>query len=108
MRRFRQDIVRDSGIADYPIEYQILQQHPPIPDPPRTPVKWLRRMPVQANPVRKLASNYLHRMEKRQKNAQNANSNVGSDQYDAGNTLSADDYHRLLGVPVSSPTQAME
>lgn len=33
MRRFRQDIVRGSSIQDYPVEYLILKQHPPVPDP---------------------------------------------------------------------------
>ena len=104
MRRFRQDIVRGTAVHDYPIEYRILQQHPPIPDPPKTPVKWLRKMQTAPNPVRKLASNYLSRMEQTQKNKQNQS---GGGNNGNSNNLSADDYHRLLGVPRPSPTQAM-
>jgi hypothetical protein len=107
MRRFRQDIVRGTAIHDYPIEYRILQQHPPIPDPPKTPVSWLRKMKQAPNPTRKLASNYLSRMEQTQKNAQQQSSNTGNTGNNATGNLSADDYHRLLGVPRPSPTQAM-
>jgi hypothetical protein len=117
MRRFRQDIVRGTAVHDYPVEYRILQQHPPIPDPPKTPVKWLRKMKAAPNPVRKLASNYLSRMEQTQKNKQSQSSGSGSGNGNGGNNyggsgsgsghLSADDYHRLLGVPRPSPTQAM-
>jgi hypothetical protein len=117
MRRFRQDIVRGTAVHDYPVEYRILQQHPPIPDPPKTPVKWLRKMQNAPNPVRKLAGNYLRGMEQNQKNQQNqsgdGNNNNGAGAGGAGaggaggNNFSADDYHRLLGVPRPSPTQAM-
>jgi hypothetical protein len=106
MRRFRQDIVRGTAVHDYPIEYRILQQHPPIPDPPRTPVKWLRKQKQEPNPVRKLASNYLSKLEHKQRQQTGGSGN--SDGSNSGNnTLTADDYYRLLGVPKPSPTQAM-
>jgi hypothetical protein len=92
MRRFRQDIVRGTAVHDYPVEYRILQQHPPVPDPPRTPVKWLRKLKPEPNPVRKLASKYLNRLQ----NVQHAP------------TLSAADYYeRLLGVSKLDQSRVM-
>jgi hypothetical protein len=109
MRRFRQDIIRGTSVLDYPIEYRILQQHPPIPDPPRTPVAWLRKREYAPDPIRKLAGSYLERMERKQTKSMNSmgNQSNSNNKRDGGNTLSAEDYHRLLGVPKPSATQAM-
>jgi hypothetical protein len=64
MRRFRQDIVRGSNIQDYPVEYQILQQHPPVPDPPRTPKRLLRKMLEEPNPTQEIVELYLQRQQR--------------------------------------------
>jgi hypothetical protein len=64
MRRFRQDIVRGSNVHDYPIEYRILKQHPPIPDPPRIPKRIARRMKEPENPTERLVRKILNRQDK--------------------------------------------
>lgn len=61
MMRFRQGIFRGSYVHDYPTEYLILG--PPIPDPPRTPVKYLKRLLPPPNPVAKLTKQYLSRQQ---------------------------------------------
>lgn len=63
MRRFRQDIVRGSSVQDYPTEYLLLMQHPPFPDPPRTPLKLLRKKAAKPNPVAKLVKQNMRRQE---------------------------------------------
>lgn len=93
MRRFRQDIVRGSSIHDYPVEYLILQQHPPIPDPPRTPVKLLKQLLPPPNPVERLTKKYLQRQT-------NNRSSGGS-----GPVSTEDYYRRLLGVQAAENQQ---
>lgn len=89
MRRFRQDIIRGSQVHDYPIEYRILEQHPPIPDPPVIPKKYLRTMPKEPNPVEPLVEKYYRRQQRVED--------------EESTELSLDDYYRrLLGVPAPS------
>jgi alkylated DNA nucleotide flippase Atl1 len=52
MNRFRMDVVRGTHIHDYPAEYQILSQHPPIPDPPRIPLHVIRKEKKLENKLR--------------------------------------------------------
>jgi hypothetical protein len=71
MRRFRQDIHRGSAVVDYPKEYLILRQHPPFPEPPRTPAKMLRRLQRQHSEqeqagMKELVQHYLHRQKPQQ------------------------------------------
>jgi hypothetical protein len=65
--RMRHDVVRGSSIHDYPAEYVILQQHPPLPDPPRTPRKYQRLRQSAASPhtarVQFLTQTYWQRQE---------------------------------------------
>lgn len=63
MRRFRQDIVRGTSIHDYPTEYLILEQHPPIPDPPRISKKYMKTMQNTEHPLDRLTKTYLQRAE---------------------------------------------
>lgn len=89
MRRFRQDIIRGSQIHDYPIEYRILEQHPPIPDPPVIPKKYLRTMPKEPNPVEPLVEKYFRRQHHVEE--------------EETTQLSVEEYYRrLLGVPAPS------
>lgn len=89
MRRFRQDIIRGSQVHDYPIEYRILEQHPPIPDPPVIPKKYLRTMPKEPNPVEPLVEKYYRRQQRVEE--------------EESTELSVEDYYRrLLGVPAPS------
>ena len=89
MRRFRQDIIRGSQVHDYPIEYRILEQHPPIPDPPVIPKKYLRTMPKEPNPVEPLVEKYYKRQQR-----------VPEEE---STELTVEDYYRrLLGVPAPS------
>lgn len=104
MRRFRQDVVRGSHVHDYPIEYAILRQHPPIPDPPRTPVKLLRKIRQQEMQENKqsymegLVRKYVNRYENQGK------TNKSNDK--SKSTMSADQYYeRLLGVQASQSTK---
>ena len=39
IQRFRKDIVRGTQVQDYPFEYYVLRQYPPIPIQARIPVK---------------------------------------------------------------------
>jgi hypothetical protein len=89
MRRFRQDIIRGSQVHDYPIEYRILEQHPPIPDPPVIPKKYLRTMPKEPNPVEPLVEKYYRRQQRVEE--------------EESTQLSVEEYYRrLLGVPAPS------
>jgi hypothetical protein len=63
MNRFRQDVVRGSNIHDYPIEYRILKQHPPLPDPPRIPARIAKKMKERDNPAEKLVHKILERQQ---------------------------------------------
>ena len=92
MRRFRQDIVRGTSIHDYPTEYLILEQHPPIPDPPRVSKKYMKAMHNAEHPLDRLTKKYLQRTE-----------GLGMDNASHNNhsqpERSAEDYYRcLLGV----------
>lgn len=90
VNRFRRDIIRGTVVQNYPAEYHILQQHPPIPIPPRTPKKLLRQMEAAQpkHPTKKLARKYM----KRQPNSQ----------------ASTEDYYKkLLGVQPPSENYAM-
>lgn len=90
MRRFRQDIIRGSQVHDYPIEYRILEQHPPIPDPPVIPKKYLRTMPKEPNPVEPLVEKYYRRQQR-------------VEEQEESTQLTVEDYYRrLLGVPAPS------
>jgi hypothetical protein len=66
MKRFRQDVVRGSNIHDYPIEYRILKQHPPLPDLPRIPVRIAKKMKERDNPAEKLVHKILERQHQQQ------------------------------------------
>ena len=101
MRRFRQDIVRGSAIQDYPDEYLILQQHPPIPDPPRTPVKF--REPPEPNPVEHLVRQYYQKFQQQHRRK---NRSLAADMSSSSSTTTStsasspeDYYSRLLGIP---------
>ena len=98
MRRFRQDIVRGSHVQDYPVEYLILRQHPPIPDPPRVPKRIAKKMREAPNPTEQLVEKYLSRQERRRRQQQSA----------AGAPQSTEEYYRrLLGVSAPPPTSSM-
>lgn len=100
MSRFRQDIVRGSFVHDYPTEYFILEQHPPIPDPPRTPVrlrKQLLRPPIHA--VERLTKKYLNRQEQQQHQQKGTHSNNNNNN---GPSSTEDYYRRLLGVQAAA------
>jgi len=103
MRRFRQDIVRGSNIADYPAEYLILQQHPPIPDPPKTPKKLMRRMKEEPNPTERLVAKYLKRQEHQEQTRSRSRKSHRQQSYTGGTDTSPkttqEYYQRLLGVP---------
>ena len=59
--RLRQNVVRGSSIVDYPAEYVILQQHPPLPDPPVTPKRRQKqRVPKQNDRLQALVHQYYH------------------------------------------------
>jgi hypothetical protein len=66
MKRFRQDVVRGSNIHDYPVEYRILKQHPPLPDPPRIPTRIAKKMKERDNPAEKLVHKILERQQQQQ------------------------------------------
>jgi hypothetical protein len=95
MQRFRQDIVRGSAIHDYPVEYLILQQHPPIPDPPRTPVKFLKQLQAPPNPIDRLTKKYLQREQQQ---------SGGS----SGPVSTEDYYRRLLGVQAAEASSQQQ
>ena len=99
MQRFRQDIVRGTSVVDYPIEYQILQQHPPIPDPLRTPKRLLKKMPKEPNPVEKLTRKYLQRQSEIDKSHEES--------HEREQMSSEDYYRRVLGVPFASSQQGV-
>lgn len=63
MERFRQDCVRGSNVMDYPPEYLILQQFPPVPDPPHVPAKIRRKIRREANPIHRLVKGNLKRIK---------------------------------------------
>lgn len=63
MRRFRQDIVRGTSIHDYPAEYLILEQHPPLPHPPRVSKKHLKFIAKKEHPMDHLTKKYMQRAE---------------------------------------------
>jgi hypothetical protein len=106
MQRFRQDIVRGSYIHDYPTEYLILEQHPPIPDPPRTPIKFLRQLQPPPNPVERLTKKYLQRQEQ-QHNPSSPQRNSNSDHGSSSAPTSSEEYYRrLLGVQAASSSSS--
>jgi hypothetical protein len=82
MRRFRQDIVRGSNVQDYPDEYLILTQHPPIPDPPQTPKRLLHKLlRPQESHVEKWTKRYMAKFCQDYNGWSNAHKSA--DQYDA-------------------------
>ena len=92
--RFRQDIVRGTFVHDYPFDYVVLRQFPPIPTPARIPVK-LRKKFLRAREstsVQKtqdiLIRKYLNRFEQ-QEGSQSDSALLSSDEY----------YKRLFGMP---------
>lgn len=91
--RFRRDIIRGTQVQDYPPEYHILCQHPPIPDPPRVPKKIERRMLAQRkkHPTDSLVKKYMKRQDQSQKKK--------------GST--EDYYQKLLGIQPPSESYAM-
>lgn len=88
--RFRRDIIRGTEVQDYPPEYHILCQHPPLPVPPRTPKKILRRMQAAQpkHPTKKLAYKFMKRHSKSQASEE-------------------DYYKKLLGVQPPADNLAM-
>jgi hypothetical protein len=101
MGRFRQDIHRGSSVVDYPKEYLILRQHPPFPEPARTPAKAMRRLQRQRQDraqaeTKPLVQHYMNR----QQNQQQAGSNdVTSKSKKTSADYSSEAYYRrLLGV----------
>ena len=79
-----------SNFRDLPIEYEILTLYPPIPPPPRIPLKQrgLRRKDSHV-PTERLVNEYLKRQEQHH--------DLTEDEY----------YNRLLGIPPPSSTTAM-
>ncbi|CAB9517691.1 expressed unknown protein [Seminavis robusta] len=63
MDRFRKDIIRGTQVQDYPAEYFILKQHPPIPPPPRIPKKYQKQIEhrLPKHPTERLVKKYMHR-----------------------------------------------
>lgn len=104
MYRFRHDIVRGSSVHDYPTEYLILQQHPPIPDPPRTPVKLLKRMRAPPNPTERLAKKY---MEKQRGTEEQAGEEPFEGEASGAPNTAQEYYRRLLGVPAPPVSSAL-
>jgi hypothetical protein len=103
MNRFRQDVIRGSHIQDYPTEYFILEQHPPIPDPPRTPKRiWNRTVQPKPNPVDKLTRKYMTHLEKTDPHAATSASSskrrTPPPETFGGPASSEEYYRRLLGV----------
>ena len=111
MRRFRQDIVRGTSVHDYPIEYQILMQHPPIPDPLRTPKKLRRKLEAEAasqgeaeassasKSIEKYVKTYLKRY---------GSGTLQKRKWKTGPPETAEEYYRrLLGVEAPRANQAM-
>jgi hypothetical protein len=90
MNRFRQDIIRGSYIQDYPTEYLIMNQHPPIPDPPRIPLKMLRKEQPPPNPLDSLTKKYLNRQHT---------------EVFSGKMTAEEYYRRLLGVQAAESRQ---
>ena len=98
MDRFRQNCVRGSFVHDYPEEYLILQQHPPIPDPPRIPKKHMRKMRREPNPTERLVGKYMQRQQ---------NQHQGGDGDTTATMTTEEYYRRLLGVPAPTYQMAM-
>ena len=90
VNRFRRDLIRGTQVQDYPHEYHILAQHPPIPRPPRTPKKLLRQMEAAQpkHPTKKLAQKYLKRQTESRSSKE-------------------DYYQKLLGVQPPAENYAM-
>jgi hypothetical protein len=91
--RFRRDIIRGTEVQDYPAEYHILAQHPPIPRPPKVPKKIQRRMEAQRpkHPTEKLVKKYMKRQELANKS----------------HATTEDYYQKLLGIKPPSGSMAM-
>jgi hypothetical protein len=104
MTRFRQDIIRGSNIQDYPTEYFILEQHPPIPDPLRTPKRiWNRTVHPKPNPVDKLTRKYMAHLEKTDPHAATSAAPPRRTRDTHGGPASSEEYYRrLLGVPAAA------
>ena len=110
MNRLRQDVIRGSHIQDYPTEYLILEQHPPILNPPRTPVRILRQLRAPPNPIHKLTKKYLKRYERQNSSSSSSvfskhhHADAGghedphTDPLTGGPVSSEEYYRRLLGV----------
>ncbi|GKY93564.1 hypothetical protein MPSEU_000323800 [Mayamaea pseudoterrestris] len=110
MKRFRQDIVRGSNVQDYPIEYLILRQHPPIPNPPRVPKRIVDKMREAPNATEKLVEKYLTKHEKaqrRERAAAQTQANHHHDHNDGAPKSTQEYYRRLLGVAAPPPTSSM-
>jgi len=92
MRRFRQDIVRGTSIHDYPDEYLILEQHPPIPDPPRVQKKYMKERLKKLNPIDHLTKQYLQRQQ------HDVDDSVTEEDPNAAPKTAEAYYRKLLGV----------
>jgi hypothetical protein len=83
LRRIRQDGYRGSNVHDYPVDYMIMQQHPPIPDPPRLTARERRALKIKTHePMNKLSKKYVEKL-----------------QGERAPMTTEDYYRRLLGVP---------
>jgi len=110
MQRFRQDIVRGSNVQDYPVEYLILQQHPPFPKTPQPPRKIGQKMKVKPNPTERLVKMYLNRQELKDEHRGGSWQGDHSDNSMNDNAppeTVEDYYRRLLGVAAPAPPTAL-
>lgn len=108
-RRLRHNLVRGSSIHDYPAEYVILQQHPPFPDPPRTPKKVQeQRKPKRNERIETLVNKYYDRHQYEHQHHRNEHKEHRKDapSQEEWNTSGDTDwyYRQLLGV--SKPSGA--
>mmetsp|Transcript_26078 Transcript_26078/g.71815 ORF Transcript_26078/g.71815 Transcript_26078/m.71815 type:complete len:799 (-) Transcript_26078:64-2460(-) len=108
MKRFRQDIVRGAYITDYPDEYLILRQNPPVPDPPKIPVKQRKMLEREMEDrkeyvMKRLVSAYMRKQEQdQQRRGHNGLTQPFTDPTDENldAPLTPEEYYRrLLGVP---------
>ena len=109
MTRLRQDVVRGSLIQDYPREYLIMEQHPPIPDPLRTPKRILRQLkPPSNNALQQLTKKYVQQYAQQTKASVLSNPKNDVVDPDTGGPLTSDEYYRrLLGVQKASSSSSM-
>ena len=103
MRRFRQNIVRGTYVADYPAEYMIIRQNPPPPLEPVISKKDKKKMLFEEkthkiDKMQKLVKAYLRR-EERSNDAEGYTFYGDHQSPESTAPLTSEDYYqRLLGV----------